>query len=135
VPRNPVAAVAERLMEATASTAAPVSEQVLAQLVEHYNADASFLRRNDHGLRASVLIAEWPPRPDVPARDPLASVLLAAHPANGGQQPQLAVDYLQELCAHISVNPTRESVKPLLEYASNVAKEPAQSAMRGSITV
>jgi diguanylate cyclase len=47
VPRNLVAAVAERLMEATASTAAPVSEQVLAQLVEHYNADASFLRRNE----------------------------------------------------------------------------------------
>jgi diguanylate cyclase (GGDEF)-like protein len=74
VPRNLVAAVAERLMEATASTVAPVSEEVLAQLVEHYNADASFLRHNDHGLRASVLVAEWPPRPDVPARDPLAVI-------------------------------------------------------------
>jgi hypothetical protein len=62
VPRNLVASVAERLMEATASTVAPVSEEVLAQLVEHYNADASFLRHNDHGLRASVLVAERPPR-------------------------------------------------------------------------
>src|SRR5271166_4823552 len=61
-------------MEATASTVAPVSEEVLAQLVEHYNADASFLRHNDHDLRASVLVAEWPPRPDVPARDPLAVI-------------------------------------------------------------
>ena len=74
MPRNLVAAVAERLMEATASTAAQVSEQVLAQLVEQLKADASFLRRNDHGLRASVLVAEWPPRPDVPARDPLAVI-------------------------------------------------------------
>ena len=77
MPRNLVAAVAERLMEATASTAAPVSEQVLAQLVEHYNADASFLRRNDHGLRASVLAAEWPPRSDVPDPDPLAVIHFA----------------------------------------------------------
>jgi diguanylate cyclase (GGDEF)-like protein len=74
VPRNLVAVVAERLMEATASTAAQVSEQVLAQLVEHFNTDASFLRRNDHGLRASVLVAEWPPRPDVPDPDPLAVI-------------------------------------------------------------
>src|SRR5277367_3890347 len=61
-------------MEATASTAAQVSEQVLAQLVEQLKADASFLRRNDHGLRASVLVAEWPPRPDVPDPDPLAVI-------------------------------------------------------------
>jgi diguanylate cyclase len=74
VPRNLVAAVAERLMEATASTAAQVSEQVLAQLVEQLKADASFLRRNDHGLRASVLVAEWPPRPHVPDPDPLAVI-------------------------------------------------------------
>lgn len=74
MPRNLVAAVAERLMEATASTAAQVSEQVLAQLVEQLKADASFLRRNDHGLRASVLVAEWPPRPHVPDPDPLAVI-------------------------------------------------------------
>jgi diguanylate cyclase (GGDEF)-like protein len=61
-------------MEATASTAAQVSEQVLAQVVEQLNADASFLRRNDHGLRASVLVAEWPPRPDVPDPDPFAVI-------------------------------------------------------------
>ena len=74
MPRNLVAAVAERLMEATASTAAQVSEQVLVQLVEQLKADASFLRRNDHGLRASVLVAEWPPRPHVPDPDPLAVI-------------------------------------------------------------
>ena len=56
MPRNLVAAVAERLMEATASTATQASDQVLAQLVEQLKADARFLRRNDHGLRASVLV-------------------------------------------------------------------------------
>ena len=75
--RNLVAAVAERLMEATASTAAQVTEQVLAQLVEHFKADAGFWRYNDSGLRASVLAAEWPPRSDVPDPDPLAVIHFA----------------------------------------------------------
>lgn len=74
MPRSLVAAVAQRLMEATASSAAQVSEQVLAQVVEQLNADVGFLRRNDHGLRASVLVAEWPPRPDVPDPDPFAVI-------------------------------------------------------------
>jgi sensor c-di-GMP phosphodiesterase-like protein len=43
LPRNLVVAVAERLMEGTASTAVQVSEQVLAQLVEHFHADAMSL--------------------------------------------------------------------------------------------
>jgi hypothetical protein len=42
-------------MEATASTATQMSEQVLAQLVEQLKADAGLLRRNDHGLRASAV--------------------------------------------------------------------------------
>jgi diguanylate cyclase len=81
VPRNLVAAVAERLMEATASTAAHVSEQVLAQLVEHFNADAGFLRSNHLSRRASMFGAEWPPRSDVPGPDPLAVI----HVANADQ--------------------------------------------------
>jgi diguanylate cyclase len=74
VPRNLVAAVAESLMEATASTAPQVSEQVLAGLVEHFTAGASFLRYNDHGRQVSVLAAEWPPRSDAPDPDPLAVI-------------------------------------------------------------
>ena len=74
MPRNLVAAVAERLMEATASTATQASEQVLAQLVEQLKADARFLRRNDHGLRASVLVTGWLPRSHVPDPDPLAVI-------------------------------------------------------------
>lgn len=34
----------------------------------------SFLRRNDHQLHASILVAEWPPRPQVPDPDPLGVV-------------------------------------------------------------
>jgi diguanylate cyclase (GGDEF)-like protein len=69
-----VTAVATELMAADASTSAEVSQRVLAQLVTHFDVDVSFLRYNDHEVRASRLIAEWPPRPDVPDPDPLALV-------------------------------------------------------------
>ena len=77
MPRNLVAAVAERLMDATASSAAQASEQVLAQLVEHFSADASFLRYDGQGRPALVLAAEWPPRSDVADPDPLAVIQFA----------------------------------------------------------
>ena len=69
-----VTSVATQLMEATASCATQVSEKVLAQLVEQFDVDASFLRHHDHDIRASVLVAEWPPRIDVADPDPMAVV-------------------------------------------------------------
>jgi len=69
-----VSSVAAQLMDATASTAAELSQKVLANLVEQFGADAGFLRHNDHNIRASKLIAEWPPRPDRPGPDPLEVV-------------------------------------------------------------
>ncbi len=72
--RSIVTAVATQMMEATASTAVQVSERVLAQLAEHFKAEAGFLRHNDHNIQASVLVAEWPRRPNVPYPDPMAVV-------------------------------------------------------------
>jgi diguanylate cyclase (GGDEF)-like protein len=66
--------VATKLMEVTGSTATEVSEKVLAELVEQFDLDASFLRHHDHDIRASMLVAEWPPRVDVPDPDPMAVV-------------------------------------------------------------
>ncbi|MEB3034892.1 sensor domain-containing phosphodiesterase [[Mycobacterium] nativiensis] len=61
-------------MATTPSTAPEVSERVLQTLVEQLNVDAGFLRHNDHEIRASKLVAEWPPRADPPNPDPLAVV-------------------------------------------------------------
>jgi diguanylate cyclase (GGDEF)-like protein len=72
-----VTSVASRLMSATAADAAQVSQQVLATLVEYFGVDVSFLRHNDHSIRASKLIAEWPPRQDIPDPDPLGVVYFA----------------------------------------------------------
>ena len=69
-----VTSVATQLMEATGPTATEVSKKVLAQLVEQFDVDASFLRHHDHDIRASVLVAEWPPRPNAPDPDPQAVV-------------------------------------------------------------
>jgi diguanylate cyclase len=55
-----------------------VSQQVLANLVEQFDVDASFLRHNDHNIRASKLVAEWPPRCERPDPDPLEVVHFAS---------------------------------------------------------
>ncbi len=69
--------VATKLMAATSATSAQVSQDVLADLVASFGVDFSFLRYNDHAIRATKLIAEWPPRPDVPDPDPLGIVYFA----------------------------------------------------------
>jgi diguanylate cyclase (GGDEF)-like protein len=72
-----VTAVATQLMAANAATSVEVSQRVLADLVAYFGVDVSFLRYNDHDIRASKLIAEWPVRPDIPDPDPLAVVYFA----------------------------------------------------------
>ena len=72
-----VTAVATQLMAANAATSVRVSQHVLADLVDYFDVDVSFLRYNDHNIRASRLIAEWPIRPDIPDPDPLAVVYFA----------------------------------------------------------
>ncbi|MBX7450355.1 EAL domain-containing protein [Mycolicibacterium sp. 3033] len=69
-----VTSVATQLMGATSATAKEVCQNVLADLVAYFGVDVSFLRRNDHTIRASVLVAEWPVRPGIPDPDPLAVV-------------------------------------------------------------
>ncbi|MGH3969900.1 MAG: putative bifunctional diguanylate cyclase/phosphodiesterase, partial [Mycobacterium sp.] len=54
-----------------------ISEWVLRDLVEHFGVDYSFLRHNDHTIHATVLIAEWPPRENVPDPDPIGVVYFA----------------------------------------------------------
>ncbi len=74
---NLVTSVATKLMAATSATSVQVSQEVLAELVASFGVDVSFLRYNDHSIRATKLIAEWPPRPEVPDPDPLGVVFFA----------------------------------------------------------
>lgn len=72
-----VTSVATQLMLATGRTAGEVSERVLAQLVEQFDVDAGFLRHNDHNIRASKLVAEFPSRHEQRDPDPLAVIYFA----------------------------------------------------------
>ncbi len=72
-----VTAVATSLMGVNAATSAEVSQRVLADLVDHFGVDFSFLRHNDHDIHATKLIAEWPVRPEVPDPDPIGVVYFA----------------------------------------------------------
>ena len=72
-----VTSVATRLMAANAATSVEVSQQVMADLTSYLGVDVSFLRYNDHSIRASRLVAEWPVRTDVPDPDPLGLVYFA----------------------------------------------------------
>jgi diguanylate cyclase (GGDEF)-like protein len=69
--------VAVGLMASNSATSVKVAQEILAVLVEYFDVDVSFLRYNDHSIRASLLVAEWPPRQDVPDPDPLAVVYYA----------------------------------------------------------
>ncbi|MFF0489922.1 putative bifunctional diguanylate cyclase/phosphodiesterase [Nocardia sp. NPDC003482] len=66
--------VAAELMGVDATAMVAATERVLALLVEYFDVDFSYLRHTDRDRRATVLVAEWPPRPDVPDPDPLAVV-------------------------------------------------------------
>ncbi len=46
--------------------------------MQQFDVDAAFLRHNDHNIRASKLVAEWPPRPNRPDPDPLEVVHFAS---------------------------------------------------------
>jgi diguanylate cyclase (GGDEF)-like protein len=65
-----VTASATKLVAASAADAAEVYQTVLAELVEHFGADAGFLRYNDSEIGATRLVAEWPARSEVPDPDP-----------------------------------------------------------------
>jgi len=72
-----VTEVATQLIGSTAATQPRVSQEVLAELVSVFEVDASFLRHNDHAIRATKLVAEWPVRPNIPDPDPLGIVFFA----------------------------------------------------------
>lgn len=110
-----VTSIAAQLMATTPATAPAVSERVLQTLVEQLNVDAGFLRHNDHEIRASKLVAEWPPRTDPPDPDPLAVVsfttadpvfttcahgkrvaVIRPEPSESGYVRQMAIDHAIE---------------------------------------
>jgi diguanylate cyclase (GGDEF)-like protein len=69
-----VSYVAAELMGISAKELPETTHRVLGELARFFDVDTCFLRRNDPGLKASVLVDEWPRRTDVPEPDPLGIV-------------------------------------------------------------
>ncbi|PVY96901.1 putative bifunctional diguanylate cyclase/phosphodiesterase [Actinomycetospora cinnamomea] len=69
-----VTRVATTLMGVDSTTLRTAAEAVLRVLVEYFEVDLSFLRFHDTARRATVLVAEWPPREVVPDPDPLGVI-------------------------------------------------------------
>ena len=76
-----VADVAETLMSVEASGHDAAMASLVEQLGHFFAVDVVFLRRNDHDIRASIMVAEWPTRTDVPDPDPLAVVPFDSDPS------------------------------------------------------
>lgn len=72
-----VTSVAGQLMAADVDSAATISDAVLADLADFLGLDVAFLRHNDHTLRTTNLIAQWPIRDEVPDPDPIGVVYFA----------------------------------------------------------
>jgi diguanylate cyclase len=77
-----VTAAAAELMAANAGNSAAISQRLLRDLVGHFGVDIGFLRHNDHTIHATVLVAEWPARENVPDPDPIGVVYFADANAN-----------------------------------------------------
>jgi diguanylate cyclase len=69
-----VTGAAAALMAATGSNHVAISERVLRDLADHFGVDFAALRHTDHKIRATKLVASWPPRWDVPDPDPIGLV-------------------------------------------------------------
>ncbi len=72
-----VVSIAAQLMIADQRSAVDVSNAVLADLADFLGLDVAFLRHNDHEIRATTLIAQWPVREFVPDPDPIGVVYFA----------------------------------------------------------
>jgi diguanylate cyclase (GGDEF)-like protein len=72
-----VTGAAAALMAATAANHVAISERILHDLADHFSVDFVALRHTDHKIRATILIASWPPRWDIPDPDPIGVVYFA----------------------------------------------------------
>ncbi len=72
--------IAGDLMGVPLADAPKALDGTLRRLIDFFNVDQAFLRRNDHDAGTTILMAEWPKRPGVPDPDPLYEVPFSADP-------------------------------------------------------
>ncbi|WP_433802630.1 putative bifunctional diguanylate cyclase/phosphodiesterase [Actinomycetospora sp. CA-084318] len=118
-----VTAVATTLMGVDSAGLHHAAESVLAMMVRQLGVDQSFVRFHDERRRATVLVAEWPPREHVPDPDPLGVVPFAdADPVFAEAEhlsqimivrPSDSVEYQERVREGSGAPPTSLAVVPL----------------------
>lgn len=78
-----ITGIASDLMGVPESAATEAMERTLAELLDFFSVDQTFLRRNRHEAGTSLLMAEWPRREVIPVPDPLYEVPYTADPVFG----------------------------------------------------
>ena len=78
--------LATSLMGVGSDSEAAATSTALRQLLDFFDVDHVFLRRNDHTQGVSILVGEEPARPFVPDPDPLAVVPFEADPVFAASQ-------------------------------------------------
>lgn len=75
-----ITGIARDLMGVPLADAPDALNGTLQRLIDFFNVDQAFLRRNDHAAGTTILMAEWPERGLVPEQDPLYEVPFTADP-------------------------------------------------------
>jgi diguanylate cyclase (GGDEF)-like protein len=100
-----VTRIAVKLMSVSTLSMYETFEWMLRVLTEFFEVDVSFLRRTDFDREASILVAEWPPRENIPDPDPLGEVPFGTDPMFDGTRnlkepftvrPEFSPDAYQE---------------------------------------
>ncbi|WP_395727742.1 putative bifunctional diguanylate cyclase/phosphodiesterase [Nakamurella sp.] len=113
-------------MGVTAPTMHADVQQLLRLLVEYFGVDNSFLRRNDHVKHATILVAEWPPRDNVPDPDPLGVVEFK------GAEPTFAAS--EHLTSVVIIRPGTFDAAPIddTEYQDRIRRA---SGVEGGVSL
>ncbi len=126
-----VTRIAVAFMPVSAATLQATLERTLQDLTEFFGVDTSFLRHNSLERHATVLVAEWPTRENVPDPDPLGEVPFGVDPV---------FDATRDLREPFFMRPTAtgsDSYQERVEQGSGISE--VSMAMvpltRGSVTV
>ena len=116
-----VTETATTLMGVDAASMVSTTEQVLVKLLRFFGVDHTCLRYTDHDIRASIMIAEAPPRDVIPDPDPLSVIYFSEDKVFA--RSEFATDVLIGRPSELSDFDTAEYQEKVAEAAKGYTKD------------
>jgi diguanylate cyclase (GGDEF)-like protein len=116
-----VTETATTLMGVDASSMVSTTEKVLVNLLQFFGVDHTCLRYTDHNIRASIMIAEAPPRDVIPDPDPLSVIYFSEDAVFA--RSEFATDILIGRPSELSDFDTAEYQEKVAEAAKGYTKD------------